>query len=115
MKAFLILIFFTYTSFAMACSCEYDYGSRSQIFMNRAVDLIGNVKAEELNIVRYDLQYTAMARFDPTAFGRYSCGCSFFVKRIWDLSYEKRGAACEARVILQVWNNKMKILSEKCE
>lgn len=115
MKAMLILIFFSYTSFVMACSCDYDYGSRSRVFLNRAAGVIGDVKAEDLSIVRYDLQYTVMARFDPTAYGRYSCGCSSFVKRIWDFSYEKGGAACEARVILQVWNDKMKLQSEKCE
>lgn len=103
------------TSVSLACSCEYDYGSRSMDFMNRAANLIGDVEGKDLKIIRYDLEFTAMARFDPTAYGRYSCGCTSFVRRVWDLSYEKNGAVCDAQVILQVWNDKMKLKSEKCE
>ena len=115
MRVLLVLVFFLYASVSLACSCEYDYGSRSSRFLDRAAALIGEVEGKDLNILRYELDYTVLGHLDPTSYGRRSCGCTSFVKRVWDLSYEKNGSSCVARVILQVWNDKMKLKSEQCE
>jgi hypothetical protein len=115
MKIFLILGLCLYSSLCLACSCEYDYGSRSLKFMDRAAALIGDIQGKELKIIRYNVEYTALGYVDPTSYGRRSCGCTSFVKRVWDLGFEKNGAACEAKVILQVWNNKMKLKNVNCQ
>ncbi len=113
MKA-LILISLLITGNALACSCEYDYGAYSKSFMNRAANLIKDVKGDDLHITNYEIKYTAMAYMDPTSYGRHSCGCTSFVKRVWNITYTKSDKACEAEVVLNVWNDKMKVKNINC-
>lgn len=98
---------------ALACSCDYDYGSRSPEFMNRAGKLLA-LPGHEITVTDYKLELAAMAYADPAFYSTRSCGCTPFVKRVWHISFQREGLNCTAKAILQVWNNRMKIRNQHC-
>jgi len=111
----LILISLFISGSALACSCEHDYGRYSATFMNRAAVLIGEISGKDIQVNDYKVESTVMTYVDPTAYSRRSCGCTQFVKRIWNISYNKGLKACEAKIVLPVWNDKMKITDIACK
>lgn len=113
MKTLILLSFFISGS-ALACSCSYDYGHRDSSILKRASALI-NVDAKAIQVNDYTIKYTAASVLDPASYGSRSCGCTSFVKRIWDVSFTRNDQACDGTIINSVWNDALKIKNIVCK
>src|SRR5688572_577557 len=97
---------------ALACSCTYDYEGNDERFFVRAARIIG-IEEKNIQVNNYDLKYTAAAMVDPAYYSE--CGCTSFVKRIWDISYDKNNKSCEARIVAPVYNDSLKVKDIVCK
>lgn len=99
---------------ALACSCSYDYGHRDSSILKRAADVM-EIDAKGIQVNDYKVKMTAMAALDPYSYSSRSCGCTSFVKRVWDISYTKNDQACDATIVNNVWNNNLKVTNIVCK
>ena len=113
MKTFIFLSLFI-SGPAMACSCSYDYGHRDSSILKRAGTVL-EIDAKAIQVNDYTITTTVMAVLDPASYGQRSCGCTSFVKRVWEVSYLKNDQACDATIINNVWNDNLKIKNIVCK
>lgn len=113
MKTLILLSLFV-TGSALACQCTYDYDDMEPGLEDRIVKLTGAAKAKDINVEYYEVKHTPMSYVDPNSYGRHSCGCTAFVKQVWDITYPKGEKSCKAQIIFNVWNENLKAKKIVC-
>ena len=110
----LILLSLLASGSALACQCSYDWDDMGPGLENRIVKLTGAAKAKDIKVEYYEVKYTPMSYVDPTSYGSRSCGCTSFVKQVWDITYPKGEKSCKAQIVFNVWNEKLKAKNIAC-
>lgn len=111
MKFALIVLSLVFSAQVFACSCSYDYGTYSKEILTEMATKVGVANHKDIKILDWDIEYTALS----SVIRDRHCGCSAFVRKTWDIFYVKGDQVCEAKAVLKVWNNKMKIKDIHCK
>lgn len=82
--------------------------------MARMGTLLG-ADSKTIKVLEHEVHNTVRSYTDPDFYSARSCGCTQYVKRVWRISYQKGQELCEAKAVLQVWNDKMKVRTQGCQ
>lgn len=112
MKTFIFLLVLFVSSASQACSCSYDYSRNSQKILGRAALLL-EIDTKNIDVVDYEPRLTPLALLEPA--NHSECGCPLYVKRVWEITYNKENELCTARIVVPVWNDRLTVKNISCQ
>jgi hypothetical protein len=106
----LITSFVLFASFSTyACQCQYDWMDKDHLA--RAAVLL-EVPANTINVSDYNIYNTPRALIDRETY--QGCGCTRFVRQVYDIHYKTAELQCSAKVVYSRNLDKIKVKKINC-